>query len=143
MGSFGLDVDLVHVAPQPILARLPGSHDRMLPRGCVRARVSVGRGVAAAHRAAGHAHPEVHPRVAGREAFGAAVAVGANVVDRAPMRAADGAGVDGREWMLGDQAQAEARSAAECRLDGDRPAVLLGHVLHDRQAEAGAGRPAG
>jgi hypothetical protein len=52
------------------------------------------------------------PLVAGRETLGAAVAVRDDALDRVPMRAADGAGVDGRRRSMvglgGDEAQPQA-----------------------------------
>jgi len=59
------------------------------------ARVPVRRGVAAADRAAAHAHPKVDPLVPGRETFRAAVAVRLDALDRAPVGAADRAGIEG------------------------------------------------
>jgi hypothetical protein len=54
----------------------------------------------------------VDPLVADREAFGAAVAVRDDALDRVPVRAADGSGIDGgRRSMVGlgrDEAQPEA-----------------------------------
>ena len=76
------------------------------------------------------------PLVAGGEAFGAALTVGGHAFDRVPVGAADGAGVKGgRRSMVGlrrSETQPEVRAAAGGRLDRHRPAMLLGHVLHDR-----------
>ena len=77
------------------------------------------------------------PLVADGETFGAALPVGRDALDRVPMRAADGAGLEGgRASMLGHQAKSEARASAGRRLEDDRAAMLLGDVLHDGEPEA-------
>src|SRR5215831_6510571 len=87
--GFELERELVLVAPEPVLARLERADDRVPGRVVVRSRVLVGRVVAAADLAAGHAFAEVHPPAARaqtlRAAFGAR---GSDVeVDRVEVRA--------------------------------------------------------
>ena len=64
---------LVRIAPSPGLAGLDGARDRVARRRMVLGGVAIGRGVAAADMAAGHADPEVHPVVSGLQAFLAAM----------------------------------------------------------------------
>ena len=64
--------DLVDEAPRPVLARLERADDRVTGRAGVRARVAVGRVVAAADVAALQADAQVQPEAAGREAVLAA-----------------------------------------------------------------------
>jgi hypothetical protein len=73
--------------------------------------VLVRRRVAAADRATAHAHSQVDPFVAGREALGAALAIRRDALDRVPVGAADGAGIEGGRRLMvglrGDEAQPE------------------------------------
>jgi hypothetical protein len=59
------DLDLIHVAPPPVLVGLEGLHDRVLGRVEVPRRVMVGRRIAAADVAAGQTKPQVDPPIAG------------------------------------------------------------------------------
>src|SRR5437868_333449 len=108
--SRGFYVDLVHVAPHPVLAWLHRSNDRVVGLPRVFAGVLVRRGVAAAHGAAAQAHPQMDPLVAGRDALGAAIAVRDDALDRVPVGAADGAGVEGGRYSM-----------VGLRADGGRP----------------------
>ena len=70
------DHQLVDVAPLPVLTRLERPHDRMLGGVEVLRRVAVGRGIAAAHVAAGETQPQVHPLGANGETVLAAIGAG-------------------------------------------------------------------
>ena len=52
---------LIHIAPEPILARLEGTNDGMPCRREMLRRIAPGRVVTAPNMTAGHAHPEMHP----------------------------------------------------------------------------------
>src|SRR4029077_2890395 len=82
-----IEVDLVPVAPAPVLARLKRSHDRVVGAMEMGGRVSVWRVVAAAHVAAAHAQPEVHPTASHLEAVLAAVGAGGDFLDLVEMLA--------------------------------------------------------
>src|SRR5204863_5623180 len=64
--------ELVHVAPQPVLARLERADDGMPRRRGVPRRVLVRAAVAAPHAAALGAAAKVHPSRSSREALGTA-----------------------------------------------------------------------
>src|SRR5205085_3342802 len=72
----GVELDLVDVAPAPVLPRLGGLHDWVAARVEVLRGVLVAGGVATADVAARQAEPEVHPAVPGCQAFLAALRVG-------------------------------------------------------------------
>src|SRR4051794_2852478 len=65
--------DLVDEAPRPVLARLDRAHDRVIVAPGVRARVAVGRAVAAADVAALEADAQMGPSRAHAQAGPAAV----------------------------------------------------------------------
>ena len=73
--SSKLQHELVDVAPAPILPGLERSHDRMFGRMIMLGGVLVLRIVAAADVPAGPAQAKMHPGVAAREAFLAAIAI--------------------------------------------------------------------
>ena len=77
----GIELDLVHVAPTPILARLERPHDRVPGLTKMRGRVLVWGAVAAAHMPAGHAEPQVHPACADPEAILTPVRASRDFVD--------------------------------------------------------------
>ncbi len=54
-------LDLIDIAPAPILPRLHRPHNRVLRRMKVLRRMFIRRGVAAPHMPALHAHPQMHP----------------------------------------------------------------------------------
>src|SRR5579883_252722 len=60
---------LVDVAPPPLLAGLERFDDGVVRGMEMLSGVAVRRGVAAAHVPADHAQPQMHPAVAGLEAF--------------------------------------------------------------------------
>src|SRR5256885_7555433 len=123
--SRGFYVDLVDVAPHPVLAGLHRSNDRMVGLPRVFAGVLVRRGVAAAHGATAQAHAQVDPLVAGRDALGAAIAIRDDTLDRVPVGAADGAGVErGRGSMVGLRAGV-ARTEARVRRSRDAAGTAL------------------
>jgi hypothetical protein len=68
-----VQLDLIDVAPAPVLARLESPDDRMTDLVKVRGRVLVWGAVAAADVTAGHAEPEVDPRAAHPQAVFASV----------------------------------------------------------------------
>src|SRR4051794_27745785 len=76
-----LERELVHVAPEPVLAGLGGPDDRVLALRVVRGGVTVRRVVAAADVPARRAHPQVHPRTADLQAILAAGDLVRNVAD--------------------------------------------------------------
>jgi hypothetical protein len=55
------DEHLVHIAPEPMLARLEGSNDGMTCRREMLRRVAPRRVVTAPNMTASHAHPEMYP----------------------------------------------------------------------------------
>src|SRR5438105_8184891 len=65
----GLDHELVHVAPAPVLARLEAADDRMAGSMEVLRRMLVGRVVAAADATAGQAQPQMDPPRPGAQAL--------------------------------------------------------------------------
>jgi len=69
-----LKIDIIDVAPLPILAALRGLNDWMLCSGEMRAGVTVGRRVAATDVSALEAHAQVHPLAADFEAVFATLA---------------------------------------------------------------------
>src|SRR4051812_49600999 len=71
----GIELDLIDVAPAPILPRLGGFHDGMSSRVEVFRRVLVLGGIAATDVAARQAEPEMHPLVPGCQALLAAFRV--------------------------------------------------------------------
>jgi hypothetical protein len=60
----GLQINLIDVAPLPVLPALCGLNQRMLRSVEMRTRMTVRRRVAAAHMPALQAHPQMHPRIA-------------------------------------------------------------------------------
>src|ERR1700694_4207354 len=82
-----IEVDLVRVAPAPILARLERPDDRVVHAVEMGGGVSVRRAVTAAHMAAGHAQPQVHPTSPDLEAVLAAVGAGGDGADLVEMLA--------------------------------------------------------
>src|SRR5688500_14125975 len=68
-----LDVDLIHVAPHPVLSRLERLHDRVSLSVEMLRGMRVWRRVATADVTAAHAEPQVNPSVAGLQAFLATV----------------------------------------------------------------------
>jgi len=76
-----VELELIHVAPAPIFARLDGSHDGVLGSVEMFGGVFVLRGVAAAYVTARQAQPQVHPAVSHFQAFLAAFGVRLNIVD--------------------------------------------------------------
>jgi hypothetical protein len=67
------DVDLVHVAPRPVLACLRRSNEWMPALVEVGGCMTVRRRVAAADPSAGQAHAQMQPPIAGLQALLAAV----------------------------------------------------------------------
>src|SRR5215475_5575124 len=99
----GLNFDLIHETPHPILAWLDGLHDRMLRRVKVLRCMFVLRRIAASNVATLVAKTQVHPGVAHFEALFAAVGVGANVFDMTLVRTAfahDAASCSCLGWLL-------------------------------------------
>src|SRR5215213_326826 len=78
---------VIHVAVAPALPRLGRADDGVLRGVEVLGGVLVGRRVAAAHVAAGAAHPQVHPPASALQALLAAVGVRLHVVDLVRVRA--------------------------------------------------------
>jgi len=79
-----VEVDLIDIAPAPVLARLKRSDDRVTGAPEMSGGVLVRRAVAAAHVAANHAESEVNPRSATPQAVVAAVGArgdGADLVE--------------------------------------------------------------
>ena len=83
-----VEVDLIDIAPTPVLARLKRSDDRVTGAPEMSGGVLVRRAVAAAHVAANHAESEVNPRSASPQAVLAAVAARGDGADLVEMRAA-------------------------------------------------------
>ena len=77
-----IEDELVDEAPHPVLAGLEGSDDRMVAPAGVGRSMTVGRRVAAADVAAGHARPEVDPPGADAQAVLAAVRGGHDLPDQ-------------------------------------------------------------
>src|SRR6266567_7666994 len=71
-----LEIDLVDVAPDPVLALFEGLDDRVIGGLEVLGRVAVGRLVAAAYVSAGATEAQVDPATAGFEALLATVGAG-------------------------------------------------------------------
>src|SRR5437763_11980824 len=80
-GHSELNCHLVDKTPAPVLARLNGSHDRMLHGVKVLGRVLVLGRVAAADMPACHAQAQVHPDIAHLQAFLAATRMRFDVPD--------------------------------------------------------------
>src|ERR671918_2331415 len=78
---FHAERNLVHVAPEPILSRLEGLHDRVISRPCVCRRMLALRRVAATHVTTGHAQPQVHPLFSAGETFDTPIGLGSDVAD--------------------------------------------------------------
>jgi len=76
-----IELDLVHVAPTPILARLERPDDRVSGLTKMCGRVLVLGAVAAAHMPAGHAEAQVHPLVADLKAILTTVPASRDFVD--------------------------------------------------------------
>jgi hypothetical protein len=82
-GEFKLD--LIYVAPAPLVARFDRPHDRMPARMEMLCRVFVLRRIAATHMAAYHAHPQMNPRVVHFQTLFAAVRVRLHILDLVDM----------------------------------------------------------
>jgi hypothetical protein len=95
--ALSLEHDLVEVAPQPVFARLEGLYDGVLGVMKMLAGVFVFGGVAAADVAAFAAKTEMHPAVAGFEAFFAALTARLDVLDLALM--STGFAHEGVSWF--------------------------------------------
>ncbi len=76
-----IELDLVHVAPAPILARLERPDDRVTGLPKMRGRVLVLGTVAAAYMPARHAEPQVHPPLADPKAILTTVRASRDFVD--------------------------------------------------------------
>jgi hypothetical protein len=73
--------DFIHVTPLPIFAGFDRLHDRVLRRVKMFRGVLVFGRVAAAHVAAGQAHPQVHPGVSDPQAILAAAGTWLDIVN--------------------------------------------------------------
>src|SRR6267378_8178252 len=82
----GIELDLIDVAPAPVLTRLGRLHDGVAARVEVFRRVLVLGRVATADVAAGQTEPEMHPPVPGRQTLFAALRVGRNRPDLLDVR---------------------------------------------------------
>src|ERR1700674_1361925 len=75
------EIQLIDVAPAPVLARLKGPHDRVAGPLEMCSCVLVRRVVAAAHVPADHAEAQVHPPATHPQAVFAAVGAGGDFAD--------------------------------------------------------------
>src|SRR6266851_1885762 len=82
-----VELDLVGIAPAPVLARLERPDDRMSGLVEMRGGVFVRGAVAAADMTTLHAEPKVHPRAAHAQAVLASVGAGRDLTDLVEMRA--------------------------------------------------------
>jgi hypothetical protein len=82
-----VQLDLIDIAPAPVLARLERPDNRMTDLVKMRGRVLVGGAVAAADVTAGHAEPEVNPRAAHPQAVLASVGARFDLVNLVEMAA--------------------------------------------------------
>jgi gamma-glutamyl:cysteine ligase YbdK (ATP-grasp superfamily) len=80
-GGVRSDFHLVDVTPSPVLSRLERLHDRVMDGAKVLGCVFVFRAVAASDVPAGETQPEMHPFVAGFQAFLASVRTGRHFSD--------------------------------------------------------------
>jgi hypothetical protein len=67
---------LVHITPSPILPRLHRFDDRVAGIVVMPGRVLILRRITAPDVAAGHANPQMHPRISGSQAILAAAGAG-------------------------------------------------------------------
>src|SRR5947209_3684819 len=79
--SYGIELDLVDVAPAPVLPRLGGFHDRVAGRVEVLRGMPVPGGVTTTDVAADQAEPQMHPAVPRCQALLAALRFGRNRSD--------------------------------------------------------------
>jgi hypothetical protein len=92
----------IRITPGPFFARLDRAHQRVTSRLEVGSSVSLPRAVAAPDRAAGQAHPQVHPAIASLLAGRAYQRARPDVADRREVRAlAAGPGALERETTHG------------------------------------------
>ena len=87
--SAGLEIDLIDVAPDPVLVRLERLDDGVATRMDVRRRVLVGGDIAATHMTAAQAQPQVDPPATDLEAVLATVGGRRDILDLVEMGARD------------------------------------------------------